>query len=119
MEQLATRRQQVRKKLLLQNEKQLKQTASSNLPLKLRLANLVQGNPLGRELEALHNPHQYQIIRAGVLTSSYFIGYLTLRIILETQRTRAELMIPHHPIATFILLSLILILACLLLVLAQ
>jgi phosphatidylglycerol---prolipoprotein diacylglyceryl transferase len=55
----------------------------------------------------LNNPNQFLIIRCGVLTGAYIIGYLILRITLETQRAVTELVIPGIPIADFIILGLI------------
>ncbi|ATZ16658.1 prolipoprotein diacylglyceryl transferase [Entomoplasma freundtii] len=80
---------------------------------------LLKGNPNGRDLEQANNPHRYLTIRCGVQTSCYLIGYLILRIILETQRLGTELMIPEQPIIDFILLSLILTFAICLLFVAQ
>lgn len=104
---------------LLVRQKQAKTKNNLITRANAQVSTTIRGNLMGVQLEALHNPFKYRIVRCGVASSSYLIGYLTLRIILETQRTTAELMVPHHPIITFILLSLLLILGILLLVTAQ
>lgn len=119
VEQLINKQHQNQQQIALNDKKMFKQHNRWWFKTKLQFKRLIQGNPIGKELELLHNPYQYKIMRAGTLASSYFIGYLILRIILETQRTTTELMIPHHPIATFILLSLILILGVILFIIAQ
>lgn len=80
---------------------------------------MIKGKPYGKRLEEANNPNHFFIVRCGVPTSAYLIGYLILRIILETQRQTTELMIPGQPIIDFILLSLILIFAICLLLFAQ
>lgn len=79
----------------------------------------LKGNVYSRELEKLNNPNNYLIIRCGVQTGCYIVGYTILRIILETRRSIEELMIPTNPTATFILLSLILVFGIIFLVLTQ
>lgn len=119
MEALTALQRQKQNQQLLVKQKQARTKNNFLSQMKAPLSSALKGNLMGRELEALHNPSKYQIVRCGVMSSSYLIGYSILRITLETQRTTAELMVPHHPIITFILLSLLLILGILLLVTAQ
>jgi hypothetical protein len=76
-------------------------------------------NPLGEDLEKLFNPHSYFILRSGVLTGSYFVGYTLYRIGLETMRMPREYFVQNQPVANFIVLSLIVIFGILIILWAQ
>jgi len=76
-------------------------------------------NPLGPDLENLFNPHHYFILRSGVLTGSYFVGYTLYRIGLETMRLPREYFVQNQPVANFIVLSLIVIFGILIILWAQ
>lgn len=54
-----------------------------------------------------------------MISGCYLIGYLILRIALETQRISTELMIPKAPIADYLILSLILLGGIVMVVFAQ
>ncbi|AVP49477.1 prolipoprotein diacylglyceryl transferase family protein [Williamsoniiplasma luminosum] len=79
----------------------------------------IKGNPLSKELATLHNPNKYFVIYSGVLTGCYVVGYLLIRIILETQRRPEELFIQNSLVVDFIILSLILVGGIIIILLAQ
>ncbi|PPE05820.1 prolipoprotein diacylglyceryl transferase [Williamsoniiplasma lucivorax] len=78
-----------------------------------------KGKPTSRELELIHNPNQYLVIRSGVSTGCYIVGYLILRIVLETQRKLEELFIQNSLILDFMVLALILLAGIAIIIMAQ
>ncbi|UWD34693.1 prolipoprotein diacylglyceryl transferase [Mycoplasma cottewii] len=76
-------------------------------------------NPYSKELEKLHNPHNYLVIRCGVATGCFITGYLIIRIILESFRKPTEYFIQNHSVINFIILSLILLSGIAIILIAQ
>ncbi|AEM68505.1 prolipoprotein diacylglyceryl transferase [Mycoplasma putrefaciens] len=76
-------------------------------------------NPYATELEKLHNPNNYFVIRCGVTTGCFVAGYLIIRIILETMRRDTELFIQNARVLNFIVLTIILISGITIIIVAQ
>ncbi|ADR24216.1 putative prolipoprotein diacylglyceryl transferase [Mycoplasma leachii PG50] len=76
-------------------------------------------NVFSKEIEKINNPNQFKVIRSGVLTGCYILGYLIIRIILETFRQNHELFIQNHKAINFIILSVILISGIFIILLTQ
>nr|VZR96969.1 Prolipoprotein diacylglyceryl transferase [Mycoplasma feriruminatoris] len=76
-------------------------------------------NVFSKDIEKLNNPNQFKVIRSGVLTGCYVLGYLIIRIILETFRQNHELFIQNHRTINFIILSIILLSGIFIILLTQ
>ncbi|WP_211227367.1 prolipoprotein diacylglyceryl transferase [Mesoplasma seiffertii] len=76
-------------------------------------------NPDARALEKLNNPHNFFIIRSGVISGSYIFGYLLIRIILETYRKPQEYFIQNMPGLNFTVLAFLLLVGIAVIVIAQ
>lgn len=78
------------------------------------------GHPqASKNLDKINNPNNYFVIRSGVITGAYVVGYMLIRILLETQRKPEDLFIQNFLIADFIVLSLIILMGIGLIIFAQ
>ncbi len=79
----------------------------------------VTWNQDSKELYKANNPENYFVIHSGVVSASYLIGYLTVRWVLETRRTDAELVLKHLFVLDMVLFALFTIFALGLLIFSQ
>ena len=70
-------------------------------------------------INQINNPKKLLIMRAGVQTGVYFMGWNFIRVILETQRDDADLFLPHLRVLDLTIISLISIIGLLFTILSQ
>ncbi|WP_162807911.1 prolipoprotein diacylglyceryl transferase family protein [Spiroplasma alleghenense] len=72
-----------------------------------------------KDLYQANNPDNYFVIHCGVVSSSYLVGYMIIRWVLETRRTDAELVLKHLFAMDMVLFAILTTFSLVLLVFAQ
>ncbi|PPE06612.1 prolipoprotein diacylglyceryl transferase family protein [Mesoplasma corruscae] len=103
--QLFNKNEEWKKQYNIDKKKLSKKMFKDKYNIQIRIFNI---NPYSKEITKANNPENFKVIMSGVLTGCYIFGYGLIRIVLETSRRPTEYIISNHPIADFIVLSLIL-----------